>query len=361
MFFSTQKQLSLLLFFLCMSAPAAQQIISSHKNVDNFNQINFYYNAVEALPVTSNEIIFGTAHADEDLEKSFSSFQGLENTKQSNSPAICKFIELIKTQREKFERSLLLLCEQSYSVKINQTDESFVIKVALVKQSTSKIAAITIYSYEKNAPKYLINFLQSCFIKKTIWQKHWGKLTLGIIGIGTFSYLKQAKISRLIRKLRRNPAQPPLANNQPLAHEEPLPAQPPLANNQPHIAHQPLAHAEPPRAQLQLLEDMLAISLGNGWRYTYSHNNKYILSNFNLTAAQLTQLTPYTTEDHLWFFKLNTTLDPWKLEIKIYSLQEAKIVFSIENINGAHDLKYSTVHGINSRGISFSRSIYFTL
>jgi hypothetical protein len=324
-----------------MSAPAAQQIISSHKNVDNFNQINFYYNAVETLPASSNEIIFGTAHADEDLEKSFSSFQGLENTMQSNSPAICKFIELIKTQSEKFERSLSLLCEQFYAVKINQTDESFVIKVALVKQSTSKIAAITIYGYEKNAPKYLINFLQSCFIKKTIWQKHWGKLTLGIIGIGTVTYLKQAEINQLIKKYQRNAAQ-----------HQPRRAQPPLANHQPHIPQHPLAPAQPQ----PLDKDQLAITLGDDWYYTLS-NNGSILRNFNLTAIQRAPLTPYTTEDHIWFFKRNTTLHPWKLEIKIYSLQEAKIVFSIENINGEHDLKYSTVHG-NSRGILFNRSMY---
>ena len=204
------KRILLFVVLIYTTVSVGAELLSSHRsNIAEISRVDFLYEVVDVLPETDQNIVFGLLHTDELLYDKFAQFQGRSEVSVSSSRVIKKWLGLINQRIKAAHVSRVFNDEMFFKFTISSTDESFVVGLRLEKltvRSVSQLFAfVTIYGIEKEEPRYLLNFLQSCFLEKTTMQKHWGKFLLVGAGLtlGVYSkrYQLKGKIDRAMRRI----------------------------------------------------------------------------------------------------------------------------------------------------------------
>ena len=203
------KRVLLSAVLICMTVSAGAELLSSHRsNIAGISRVDFLYEVVDALPETDQNIVFGLLHTDEFLYEKFAQFQGRSEVFASSSPVIKKWLGVINQRIKAAQVSRVLKDEIFFKFMVSSTDESFVVGFRLEKRTVRSVpqlfAFVTIYGFEKEVPAYLLNFLQSCFLEKTMVQKHSGKFLLAGVGLTFGAYSKRVPLMAGGRKVFRN-------------------------------------------------------------------------------------------------------------------------------------------------------------
>ncbi|MBM3894096.1 hypothetical protein FJ366_00635 [Candidatus Dependentiae bacterium] len=206
------KRMIVLVMLVCASMTVGAETISSHRSsFPGILKVSFAYEVVDTLPATEQEIVFGMAHTDELLYEKFATFQGRYGVASSTSPAIKKWFDFIGRRMTVVQLSRVKADETMVKFVVSSIDEAFVVGFRLEKQALRSVeqvhALVTIYGCEKDAPGYLLNFLQSCFVEKAMMQKHWGKALVAGFGLAAAVYWKRipliAQYKKCLNRLRR--------------------------------------------------------------------------------------------------------------------------------------------------------------